>query len=149
MSKNTCGECCHLEKAEHFSFQCKHCNGTVSTSNTACSHFSKQYGICPECGSYLFSYAHAEDNDWRLCTCDRCGHSGTPEEFLYNSVFARITVSPMILAKSLVYEELITEEDDGYVYRWRSTILPNDFWYSDEKAIMATLAELKKETNDE
>lgn len=61
------------------------------------------------------------------------------------TVFDHITESVETLAEKLVYKELITEEDDGYVYRWRSTILPNDFWYDEDKAIAATLEELKKE----
>ena len=101
MKNKTCGECCHLEKTKHFSFQCEHCNGTVSTSNTACNHFVERYGICSKCGSYLFFYDHTEDNDRLLCTCESCGYSGTPEEFLYNYVFARITASLAALSDSI------------------------------------------------
>ena len=133
MNNKTCGECCHLEKTESFSFKCKHCNDTVSSSNTACNHFSKQYGICPECGSYLFSYEHTENNDWQLCTCDRCGCSGTPQEFLYNSVFARITASPDVLVESLVFWE------GGWTSRFINFTTTNK-----DEAIAATLAELKE-----
>lgn len=62
------------------------------------------------------------------------------------TIFDQITQSHETLAEKLVYEELITEESDGYVYRWRSTILPNDFWYSAEKAVAATVAKLKEVT---
>lgn len=137
MKNKTCGECWHLEKTEHFSFQCKQCNDTVSTSNTACNRFSKRYGICPECGSYLFSYEHTEDNDWQLCTCERCGCSGTPEEFLYNSVFARITASPEVLA-----EELVTLDCDGW---WAYVGIGKRKSYpTREEAIAATVAKLKE-----
>ena len=137
MKNKTCGECRHLEKTEHFSFQCKQCNDTVSTSNTACNRFSKRYGICPECGSYLFSYEHTEDNDWQLCTCERCGCSGTPEEFLYNSVFARITASPEVLA-----EELVTLDCDGW---WAYVgIGKRESYRTREEAIAATVEKLKE-----
>lgn len=144
MSKNnkTCGECCHLEETEHFSHRCKHCNGTVSTTNTACEHFSKRYGICPECGSYLFSYEHTEDNDWQLCTCERCGCSGTPEEFLYNSIFARIMQSPEALAEKLVYAVHY-----GGLYFWHSTLIYPAFPFeTKEEAIAATVEKLKEVT---
>ena len=142
MKTKTCGECCHLEKTEHFSFQCKHCNGTVSQSNTACNNFSKQYGICPECGSYLFFYEHTEDNDWQLCTCERCGCSGTPEEFLYNSVFARITASLEALADKFVY--CVEPERFCECADWRSVILGNVSFATRDKAFAATLAKLKE-----
>ena len=142
MSERICVECCHLEKTEHFSSQCEYCSGTVSTSHTACNHFSKRYGICPECGSYLFSYEHTEDNDWRLCTCERCGCSGTPEEFLYNSVFARITASPEVLAKFLVFHNRIYKGRTKY----HSAVVGGEF-DSYEEAFDATLARLKEVAN--
>lgn len=153
MSHKTCGECCHLEKTEHFGFQCKHCNGAVSISRTACKHFSKHYGICPECGSYLFSYEHTEDNDWQLCTCERCGCSGTPDEFLYNSVFARITTSPEVLANKFVFcaeyktiRPMYLEGKGGIVVAevWKSTIIPDDTFSSEAEAIAATVVKLKE-----
>lgn len=137
MGKKICGECRHLERAEHFNFQCKHCNGAVSAYDTACSHFSKRYGICPECGSYLFFYDHTEDNDWQLCTCDRCGCSGTPDEFLYNSVFARITASLEALAEKLVFPLA----DDW----WMSSIIDDGTRFATrEGAVAATVNRLKE-----
>lgn len=77
--------------------------------------------------------------------CPHCEEILTEDEVINDmTVFEQITQSPETLAEKLVYEELITEEDDGYVYRWRSTILPNDFWYSEEKAIAATMVKLKE-----
>ena len=144
MNNKICGECCHLDKTEGFSFfKCKHCDDAVSSSNTACNHFSKQYGICPECGSYLFSYEHTENNDWRLCICDRCGCSGTPDEFLYDSVFARITASIETLAETLVYcaePERFCETAD-----WRSVILGNVSFATRSQVIAAAVAKLKEE----
>jgi hypothetical protein len=148
MNNKTCGECCHLEETEHFSFRCKHCNSTVSSSNTACNHFSKQYGICPECGSYLFSYEHTEDNDWQLCTCTLCGCSGTPKEFLYNSAFARITESPDALADKLVYKTLVVGNNRVTYSCWRSTITEESY-RTKKEAIAATLVELERVTERE
>lgn len=142
MSK-ICGECCHLEKTKHFGFRCKHCNGTVSMSSTACDHFSKRYGICPDCGSYLFCYEHTEDNDWQLCTCERCGSSGTPEDFLYNSVFARITTSPEVLAEKLVYRTIELAVNRVTYSCWKSTITEESYRTKAE-ALAATMAKLKE-----
>ena len=60
------------------------------------------------------------------------------------AIFNLIAESLETLAEKLVFVELIAEEDDGYVYRWRSTIFPNAFWYSETKAITATLERLKE-----
>ena len=146
MSNKTCGECSHLERTKPFSFRCRHCNGTVSPSNTACNHFSTRYGICPECGSYLFSYEHTEDNDWRLCTCECCGCSGTPEEFLYNSVFARIASSPELLAEEFVEPYIRWGEDGHPETLWRSNFreLSGMMFDTKEEAVAATVGRLKE-----
>ena len=142
MNNKTCGECCHREKTEHFfDFHCKHRNCTVSTGDVACNHFSKRYGICPECGSYMFSYEHTEDNDWQLCTCERCGCSGTPNEFLYNSVFARITASLEALAEKLIHNHY----DSDYGLRmYHSTIITDKWFASYREAFSATVEKLKE-----
>ena len=99
---------------------------------------------CEYC-KYLTDGCRCKARDERI-TSSIWFERGCPhfEEFK-QTVFDKITASEEALAEKLVYEELITEEDDGYVYRWRSTILPNDFWYNEEKAIAATVEELKKE----
>ena len=149
MRNRVCGECCHSEKTEHFSFRCKHCNGRVSTTNTACNHFSKRYGSCPECGSYRFSYEHTEDNDWQLCTCECCGCSGTPEEFLYGSVFARITSSLVALSKEFVEPYIRWGEDGHPETLWRSNFreLSGMLFDTKEEAISATGVRLKEQSN--
>lgn len=99
--------------------------------------------ICGRCGS-----TDIEENSLRgeviWCNCKRCKYFAKVADFPEQTVFDKITASPEVLAEKLVYRELITEEDDGYVYRWRSTILPNDFWYNDARAIAATVARLKE-----
>ena len=98
---------------------------------------------CPICGGGIGVYQDYVGGT-SFFRCDICGHTGCDFEDV--TVFDQITQSYETLAEKLVYEELITEESDGYVYRWRSTILPNDFWYSEEKAVAATVAKLKEVT---
>lgn len=147
-NNKTCGDCkWFVLDGSGF---CRSNEGTECRGNDACSFFdpkvitnSERNGICPECGSYLFSYEHTEDNDWQLCTCDCCGCSGTPDEFLYNSVFARITTSPEVLAETLVIPD---EDHNG----WYSVIIPTDYgqyfkWFSTKEAAhAATVAKLKE-----
>jgi hypothetical protein len=79
-----------------------------------------------------------------LCTCERCGCSGTPKEFLYNSAFARITESPDALAEKLVYDwGHLCHNGDIKIY-WKSTILPDAVFCSKAEALTATVVKLKE-----
>ena len=113
--------------------------------------------ICPECGSYHVTYEHTDNYDWQLCICGRCGCSGTPDEFFHNSVFARITSSPEVLAEKLVYPTygIISrtwdfEKDDWGTAEpsWSSAVKPDLCYVTKEEAIAATVAKLKEVKNE-
>ena len=74
--------------------------------------------------------------------------------FLYDSVFARITASPEVLAPKFVYCNVTVKtipgtsrEQPGGVditKGWYSTIIPDKVWSSESEAIAATVAKLKE-----
>lgn len=105
---------------------------------------SKVREICSICAFWRDGYCSMRREiipyDVRVQRCEMFESKRRPKK----TVFHQITASEETLAKQLVYREVITEEDDGYVYRWRSTIIPNDFWYDDAKALAATVAKLKE-----
>lgn len=98
--------------------------------------------ICPECGSYCVTYEHTDDYDWQQCTCGCCGCSGTPGEFFHNSVFARITASPEVLAPYLVY--IIRCEEEPSLAVWASNIVHSVVFFTKSDAIAATVEKLKE-----
>lgn len=68
-------------------------------------------------------------------------------EQMSKTVFARITVSPEVLAEKLVY--LVRDSYNGAAnYYWCSTVADDGMWRTKQEAITATVAKLKGVVND-
>lgn len=97
---------------------------------------------CPECGSLNIEYLFEENESW----CNDCGLHFQTCEALIASVFDHITESVEALANELVYQFIGYDGNGLFHGYWKSTITDEDYT-TKEKAIAATVAELKKEYN--
>lgn len=69
------------------------------------------------------------------------------QEQMKPTVFDRITASPEVLVKKLVYEVIMVDEFGGQYHCYKSTINGGE-WYIKEEAYAATVARLKEVCND-
>jgi hypothetical protein len=105
---------------------------------------------CKDCAAWQ----HNTYRDWSYCAQgqgDICsGNSKACKYFKSAIVFQKITESPEVLAKKMVYEIRSTDPMfGGTYYWWCSTIIPGEKWAKREDAIAATLAKLKEVKNEQ
>lgn len=92
--------------------------------------------------------------------CPRCDEDLTDRDVLPMTVFDKITESVETLAEKLVYEHVVinniqindsysSNTDGSCIKMWKSALLSTKVFDDKEKAIAATLEELKKEVNNE
>lgn len=116
--------------------------------------------ICKKCKSTRI----AIDGDYVGTTyfkCETCGYIGDSDNFpkITNGDFIR-QMSDEELAEMLVFEQVVikniqindldsSHNEGTYMKMWKSASLPTKFFDDKEKALAATIEELKKEVKDE
>lgn len=110
---------------------------------------------CEYC-KYLTDGCRCKARDERIIssTLFECGCIHFEE--LKQTVFDHITKNMETLAKKLVYEQVVVKNiringlysshiNSSYIKMWKSALLPTDFFDDKQRALEATIKELKKE----
>jgi hypothetical protein len=100
--------------------------------------------VCKNCKSIAVEY---EDycGGTSYFRCKTCGQRGDKDKFTQLTVFDYITQSVEKLAEEFVYHIYLTDCLQRKRSYWRSTFFPCNNFSTKEKAIAATIEELKKE----
>lgn len=111
---------------------------------------------CPECGSLNIEYLFEGEDSW----CKDCSLHFPTSDAAIATVFDKISSSMDALAEKLVYERVIikniqinnshsSKTRSSYTKMWKSALFPRKFFDDKQKALSATVEELKKEAKDE